>query len=103
MNRWGLEEAHVRMITETLARFPEIREARIFGSRAIGNHKPGSDVDIALYGNRPLSCVTQVSGILNEELPLVYQFDVVDYSQLENPAFKAHIDQFGQQLYRRCP
>lgn len=101
MNRWGLEDSHVQKITEALTHFPEIQEARIFGSRAIGNYKPGSDVDIALFGDGPLTCTSQISAILNEELPLIYQFDVVDYSKIENPDFIAHISTHGQTLYRK--
>ncbi len=103
MGRWGLEDVHIQLITETLVRFPNIQEARVFGSRAMGNYKPGSDVDIALFGDGPLNCATQVSAILNEEQPLAYQFDIVDYSKIENPDLKIHIDQFGQQLYHRQP
>lgn len=99
MSRWGLDDSHIQMVTKTLARFPEIQEARIFGSRAMGNYKPGSDVDIALFGKGSLSCTAQVSAILNEELPLAYRFDVVDYAKVENKEFTAHIDQFGQQLF----
>jgi predicted nucleotidyltransferase len=100
MNQWGLQESHIRMILNVLARFPEIREARIFGSRAIGNFKPGSDVDIALFGNLQPDCAMQISAVLNEELPLAFQFDVVDYSRIENPNLKVHIDQYGEKLYR---
>lgn len=101
MGRWGLEDTHIRMITDTIARFPEVVEARIFGSRAMGNYKPGSDVDIALFGDKPLSCTAKIGTILNEEQPMAFQFDVVDYSKIENPDFKAHIDEFGQALYRK--
>lgn len=100
MNRWGLTATHLQLLRETFARFPQIQEARIFGSRAMGNFKPGSDVDLALYGSMPLTCTTQVSTILNEELPLPFFFDVVDYARVTNPAFIAHIDQVGQVIYR---
>jgi predicted nucleotidyltransferase len=100
MDQWGLQGSQIKKMVEVFARFPEIREARIFGSRAMGNYKPGSDVDIALFGNGPLACVTRVSAILNEELPLPYQFDIVDYAMIENPAFKAHIEKCGRQLYQ---
>lgn len=101
MSRWGLSEKQLSMMRETFSRFPEIREVRIFGSRAAGNYKPGSDVDLALYGDSKLSCTARVSAVLNEELPLPYFFDVVDYAAVERPEFRKHIEEVGQSIYRQ--
>lgn len=101
-NTWGLTTRHLQLIAETLAQFPEVLEARIFGSRALGTFKPGSDVDLVLYGQGPLACATRISRILNEDLPLPHRFDVCDYATISDPDMKAHIDQFGQVLYRRA-
>lgn len=48
--RHGLSDATLLRITETLARFPAVERAVLFGSRAKGTHKLGSDIDLALYG-----------------------------------------------------
>lgn len=101
MTRWGLKEETVEKLKGVFVRFPEITEVRLFGSRALGNFKPGSDVDLALYGAGPLSCTTRVSALLNQELPLPYQFDVVDYARVERPEFREHIDRVGQSIYHR--
>lgn len=102
MSSWGLKSSDINLLRETFARFPEIQEVRIFGSRALGNFKPGSDVDLALFGKGNLECATRVSALLNEELPLPYHFDVVDYAQVTNPDFITHIDQVGQIFYSRA-
>lgn len=47
---FGLTEKHLNSITDALKLHPEIEAAKIFGSRALQTHKPGSDIDIALYG-----------------------------------------------------
>lgn len=99
MSPWGLTTRQLTLVRGAFAQFPEIREVRIFGSRAMGNFKPGSDVDLALYGDGPLTCTTRVSALLNEELPLPYRFDLIDYSGIENPELRAHIGQFGQRFY----
>ncbi|OGQ23186.1 MAG: hypothetical protein A3I05_02830 [Deltaproteobacteria bacterium RIFCSPLOWO2_02_FULL_44_10] len=103
MTPWGLKPSHLEMLRKTFAEFPEVREVRIFGSRAIGNFKPGSDVDLALYGDGSLVCTTRVSTILNQELPLPYHFDVVDAVTIERPEFRKHIEEVGQILYQRQP
>ncbi len=101
MTRWGLKEETVQKLREVFSKFSEITEVRIFGSRALGNFKPGSDVDLALYGKEPLHCATRVSALLNQELPLPYHFDVVDYVAVERPEFREHIDRVSQSIYRR--
>jgi predicted nucleotidyltransferase len=49
---FGLSKSDTDYIVLTLNRFPEVEKAMIFGSRAIGNYKKGSDVDIAVIGEK---------------------------------------------------
>ena len=44
----GLTDATVAQIHEVFARHPEVEKAVLYGSRAKGNFKPGSDVDLTL-------------------------------------------------------
>ncbi len=97
----GLAPKELLVISSILKKFPEVHEALLFGSRAMGTFKPGSDVDIALKGNLSLEVVARVKAILEEESPLPYTFDVVDYAGIETPAFKQHIDTHGVYIYRR--
>jgi len=70
-------------IITTMQQFPEIEKAAIFGSRVKGNYKPGSDVDIAIWGNDiSFSTLSRLHAILEEESPMPYFFDIVDYSHL---------------------
>ena len=72
----------------------------MFGSRAQGNYKPGSDVDLAVKGDRitdrPLA---QITDHLNEETPLPYFFDVIDHNRLDQRAIVDHIDRVGDMIY----
>jgi len=96
MNRFGLSDQQLNLIKETVAQFNEIDSAIIFGSRAMGNYKPGSDVDIAIKGREiHPDIVTALSTRLNEELPLPHFFDVVHYNTLDNEALIRHIDEEG--------
>ncbi len=49
---FSLPSKSLQQIVALLATFPEIEKAVVFGSRAMGNYKPGSDVDIALNGHK---------------------------------------------------
>lgn len=96
----GLTPTDEQKITAVLAEFGEVRQALVFGSRAMGNCKQGSDVDIALKGQLDVSSVTRIKARL-EELPLPYFFDLVDYDRITEPALRAHIDEFGKVFYAR--
>jgi predicted nucleotidyltransferase len=98
--RFGLKESELETICEYLSRYPEIEKATIFGSRAKGNYKNGSDVDIALYGkNITLDTITSVNYILNEESPLIYYFDALSYEGIETKELKEHIDRVCIEIY----
>jgi len=97
---FGLPAGTLRQIRSALQQFPQIEEAVIFGSRAMGNYRQGSDVDLALIGNIDTETVLQVSALLNERLPLPYHFDVVNYHRTHTD-LQRHIDREGKSLYIR--
>ena len=97
----GLSTEDEIKIVSMLSHFSEISQALVFGSRAIGNYKQGSDVDIALKGQLKENTMPRLRGLL-EELPLPYFFDLLDYDATENPALKEHIDQYGKIFYERA-
>ena len=99
---FGLTEKDIELIRSTVKEHLEIEEVVVFGSRAMGNHKKGSDVDLAIKGNRvSLRTISRLGTQLNEELPLPYEFDVIDYASIDTPALKEHIDSSGKVLFQR--
>jgi predicted nucleotidyltransferase len=58
MEHFGLKEADLNAMRAVLAQFPSVSKAVIYGSRAKGNFRPGSDIDLVLLGE-DLSLVTQ--------------------------------------------
>ncbi len=98
---FGLTQNALDKITEILKSFPEVEKGLIFGSRALGTYKRGSDVDIALVGEHLEQAVMTISYRLNEELLLPYFFDVVDYNGLTKPELKEHIDRVGVVFFNR--
>jgi len=99
---FGLKEYDLEYIKNMIKKFPEIEKAVIFGSRAKGNYKPGSDVDIAIYGeNITFDIVSKLHAMLEEYGPLPYFFDVVDYTHLKNKELKEHIDRVGKTIFER--
>ncbi|WP_010531803.1 nucleotidyltransferase domain-containing protein [Lentibacillus jeotgali] len=99
---FGLKDKDIRLITETIENIGEIENAYVFGSRALGNYKKGSDVDIAIIGsNVTQDTVSKVSETLNEQLPLPYFFDILDYDDITNLNLTEHIDLHGIQIFNR--
>ena len=99
-NRYGLSDSALEQVTEAIRQFDQIVAVVLFGSRAKGNYKPGSDIDLAVKGDRvsPRN-VAQLADCLNEETPLPYFFDVVHYETLDNQALVDHIDRVGIVIY----
>ncbi len=99
---FGLLERDLNYIQKAMEGFPEIDKAIIFGSRAIGNYKKGSDIDIAILGqNVTMVTLYELEDLLNEVYPIPYFFDLLRYEELTNENLKAHIDQFGKEVYNR--
>ena len=102
MTEFGFSAESAEWILRVLRVFPEIDEAVIFGSRAKGNFKPGSDVDIAVKGRFPEYTYSErIRNMLQEGLYLPYFFDVVDYARIKEPSLKEHIDRVGKVFYRK--
>lgn len=97
----GLSEQDIEVIVGLLKKYPQVKEALLFGSRAKGTHQRGSDVDLALKGEDLGSAITSICGWLNDESPLPYYFDVVNYAALTDQPLKEHIDRVGKVVYCR--
>ncbi len=101
-NPFGIGEKSFSLILQELARFPDIERAVIFGSRALGNYRRGSDIDIAVYGKKLLrQTVDDLSVKLNEELPIPYFVDVAAPKYLSNEHLKEHIEKVGVVFYEQ--
>jgi len=101
-NKFGLYPQTFELLIQSFKKVTEVEQVIVFGSRAIGNYKQGSDLDLALFGsNIDLNLITQISTLLNEELPIPYHIDVVHFETIELPALKEHILQKGKILYKR--
>jgi predicted nucleotidyltransferase len=97
----GLSEATVEKISSVFARFPQVEKAVLFGSRAKGNFKTGSDIDLTLYGEQLTSrlCATIASEL--DELLLPYTIDLSVFDELNNAKLSEHIERVGVVFYQR--
>ncbi|MFY0666357.1 MAG: nucleotidyltransferase domain-containing protein [Natronospirillum sp.] len=89
-------------IARAAARIENLESLVLFGSRAKGNYRKGSDVDLAIKGpSVTYESVIQLAVELNETSAMPYFFDVLHYDTLQEPDLKAHIDRVGIEIYSR--
>lgn len=99
--KFGLKEDIIEKITEVFASVSEVDEVIIYGSRAKGENKSSSDIDIVLKGEKlTLSELNKISLIL-DDLLLPYTFDLSIYHRINNSELLNHINRVGKTLYSR--
>jgi type I restriction enzyme S subunit len=101
MTEYGLQAATIEKIREVFARFSHIERAVLYGSRAKGNFKRGSDIDLTLFGGK-LDCA-QLGEIAEalDDLLLPYTIDLSLYAELNHRKLREHIDRVGVVFYER--
>ena len=89
---FGLDDKVMRLIRGAIGAF-EIPKAVMFGSRAKGNFKYNSDIDICIWKNDETA--SDLHSTLSA-LPTPYKFDVVDFDSIKNEDLKEHILRVGK-------
>lgn len=92
---FGLPERTLDDMCRFLKGWPEIERIVIFGSRAMGNYRHNSDVDICLWGKDiDYELLGRIKGGL-DDLPTAYKFDVLHYDHITHPPLQNHINEHG--------
>ena len=96
----GLSEVAIGKIRSVFSLHPHVEKAVLYGSRAKGNYKTGSDIDLTLYGEG-LS-YRELMDLNNEldDLLLPYTIDLSIFDKLEHAELREHIDRVGVVFYR---
>ncbi len=98
---YGLDDASIKRIQEVFARFPQVEEVLLYGSRAMGNFRPGSDIDLTIK-----STVSDIDLLNNiawqlDDLMLPYLFDLSFIGHISNPDLLDHIRRVGCLFYSK--
>lgn len=88
----GLPERTLQEIASVLRQFPDLRWVKLYGSRALGRQRPGSDIDLVF--SAPIDHTAALAGAL-EELPTPYLFDVTHWESLRHEGLRRHIEEVG--------
>jgi len=98
--QYGLDQSVIRKIQSALSNFPQISSAILYGSRAKGNFRNGSDIDLTLKtdGDDSLKLLTGVMDAL-DDLDLIYSFDVSLLAEIKNESLLEQIERVGVEFY----
>ena len=99
---FGLDTDTIRNIKDCLAKIPQIQKVLLYGSRAKGNYKNGSDIDLILIGKNlnPDDSIYPLKEEL-DKLYLPYTFDISILSKLDKLEFINHILRVGKTFYQK--
>jgi len=97
--RFGLDENIIEKITKVFENQPKVDKAFIFGSRAKGNYRADSDIDIAVKGyDLTVEDILKMSAAI-EKAAIGFEVDLVDYDSIKEKALKDHVDRIGIEFY----
>lgn len=98
--RFGLKETIIQKICVVLSHYPQVEKATLYGSRAKGNYKNGSDIDLTLHGGKELT-LNVLYRILDEldDLLLPYTIDLSIFKNIHDPDVVEHIQRVGIMFY----
>ena len=101
MNEFGLSERHMEIIRGIYSQFSQIESVILYGSRAKGNFRLGSDIDMTIVADPSFdfSALAKVNGMFYES-SLPYLYDISDFSKLTNPDLIEHIKRCGKVIYK---
>ncbi|MBN1930728.1 MAG: nucleotidyltransferase domain-containing protein [Desulfobacterales bacterium] len=99
--QYGLKQITIEKICWIFSKYEQVEEVILYGSRAKGNYRPGSDVDLTLKGKKlNLKVLNKISVDL-DDLLLPYTFDISIYHHITNPDVIEHIERVGKVFYKK--
>ena len=99
--RFGLKESTIDSINAVFADHPQVEQVILYGSRAKGNYRRGSDIDLTIIGEGvTLSELLRIETEL-DDLLLPYKIDLSLLHKIQDPDLIDHIKRIGAIFYRK--
>ena len=98
--QYGLSDKTLNILNSIFRNYSGIKAVMLYGSRAKGNYRNGSDIDLCIKTGKDFtfSDLLKIAGDFDDS-SLPYFVDVSIYEKLSNDSLKAHIDRVGKVLY----
>lgn len=99
--KFGLQSHTIDAINGVFTKYAEIEEVIIYGSRAKGTFRNGSDIDLTLKGEKLNHEILSKIRYELDELNTPYLFDISIFDALKSPDIEEHINRIGQVFYKK--
>lgn len=99
--KFGLTTSTLEAINSVFMKHAEVQQAIIYGSRAKGNYRTGSDIDLTLKGVGLNATVLSKIKQEIDELNTPYLFDISIFETLNATDLLDHISRVGRLFYER--
>lgn len=97
---YGLSDLTINDLRNVFRRYQNIKKVVIFGSRAKGNYRDGSDIDLAIIGDDISKEQLSDIHLQIEDLGLLYKVDILDYNKYKNTPIGEHIARVEKNFYK---
>jgi predicted nucleotidyltransferase len=99
--KFGLSDSTIMKMQHVFEKYSQVDKVVVYGSRAKGNFRPGSDIDLTLFGKEldQQQCSDIAEAL--DDLFLPYMIDLSVFDQLKHSDLKEHIGRVGQVFYQR--
>ncbi len=101
VKRFGLKESTINKIISVFINYPKVEKVLLYGSRAKGNYRNGSDIDLTLIGDELSYSYLSNIELDIDDLFLPYSFDISILKDIDNPDLVEHINRVGVVLYEK--
>lgn len=99
---FGLPQATLDKLKSVFCQHSAIEQVLIYGSRAKGNYRPGSDIDLTILGEAiPFAEFLHIEDQI-DDLMLPYSVDLSQYREIDNQDLRDHIQRVGVAIYSRA-
>ncbi len=101
--KYGLPNIAIQKIRAVLNCYPQVDQAILYGSRAKGNYKNGSDIDLTLHGGADLTLNVLYKILADlDDLLLPYTIDLSILNDIGDPDMIEHIQRVGVTFYEKA-
>ncbi len=98
---FGLPDNTLQKMRQVFDKYPEIYQVIIYGSRAIGNYREGSDIDITMFGDSISEEIHTKVWLDLDELDTPYLIDLSIYNHLTSTRLSQQIKRAGKLFYSK--
>ena len=99
--KYGLSNRTLQKIQSVLSHYPQVERAILYGSRATGTYRNGSDIDLTLYGDALTHSILSRIDTELDDLLLPYTIDLSIFHQIDNPVMVEQIQRTGVNFYEK--